>query len=55
MPKIISVSGNLLQITKLCVNLNYAILKYKAVMPRAVTGEPSALFNLPVVGCMGVL
>ena len=24
-------------------------------MPRAVIGEPSAVFNLAVVGCMGVL
>ena len=24
-------------------------------MPKAVIGEPSAVFNLAVVGCMGVL
>ena len=41
--------------TKLCVNLNSTILKCKAVMPRAVIGEPSAVFSLAVVGCMGVL
>ena len=53
--KIISVSGSLSQITKLWVNLNSAILKYKAVIPRAVIGEPSAVFNLAVVGGRGVL
>ena len=53
--KIISVSGSLLQITKLWVNLNSTILRYKAVIPRAAIGEPSVVFNLAVVGCMGVL
>ena len=43
--KIISVSGSLLQITKMWVNLNSAILKCKAVIPRAVIGVPSAVFN----------
>ena len=42
-------------IIKLWVNLNSAILKCKAVIPRAVIGEPSAVFILAVVGCMGVL
>ena len=55
MLKIISISGSLSQITKLWVNLNSAILKCKAVIPRAVIEEPSAVFNLAVVGCMGVL
>ena len=55
MSKIISLSESLLQITKLWVNLNSAILKCKAVIPRAVIGEPSAVFNLAVVGCVGVL
>ena len=55
MLKIISVSRSLLQITKLWVNLNSVILKCKAVIPRAVIGEPSAVFSLAVVGCMGVL
>ena len=50
MPIISSVSGSLLQIIKLCVNLNSAILKCRAVMPKAVIGEPSAEFNLAVVG-----
>ena len=49
-----SVSGNQLQIMKLCVNLNSAILRCKAVIPSAGIGEPSAVFNLAVVGCMGV-
>ena len=43
MPKIISVSGSLLQIIKLWVNLNSAMLKCKAIIPRAVIGEPSAV------------
>ena len=50
MLKISSISDSLLQIIKLCVNLNSAILKCRAVMPMAVTGEPSAVFNLAVVG-----
>ena len=40
---------------KLCVNLKSAILRCKAVIPIADIGEPSAVFNLAVVGCMGVL
>ena len=55
MPKMSSISGNWLQIIKLCVNLNSAILRCKAVIPSADIGEPSAVFNLAVVGCMGVL
>ena len=37
------------------MNLNSAILRCKAVIPNADIGEPSAVFNLAVVGCMGVL
>ena len=55
MPKISSVLGSLLQIIKLCVNLNSAILKCRAVMPKADIREPSPVFNLDVVHCMGVL
>ena len=44
-----------MQIIKLCVKLNSEILKCKAVIPSADIGEPSAVFNLAVVGCMGVL
>ena len=55
MPKISSVSGSWSQIIKLCVNLNSAILRCNAVVPIADIGEPSAVFNLAVVGCMGVL
>ena len=54
-PKIISVSGNLLQTMKLWVNLKSAILRGSAVTPNAVIGEPSAMFNLVFVGCIGVL
>ena len=55
MPKMSSVSGSWSQIMKLCVNLNLAILRCNAVVPSADIGEPSAVFNLAVVGCMGVL
>ena len=48
--KIISVSGNMLQRTKLCVNLKSAILKHSAVIPGTVIGELSAVFNLAGVG-----
>ena len=50
MLKISSISGSLSQVIKLCVNLNSTILRYRAVMPKAVIGEPSAVFNLAVVG-----
>ena len=53
--KLFSVSSNLLQITKLWVNLKPAILRCSAVIPNAVIGETSAVFNLAVVGCIGVL
>ena len=49
-PKIIFLSGNLSQMTKLLVNLKPAILKCSAVI-----GEPSAVFNLVVEGLIGVL
>ena len=55
MPKMSSVSGSWLQIIKLCVNLNSAILRCNAVAPRVDIGEPSLVFNLAAVGCMGVL
>ena len=48
-------SGNLLQILKLLVNLKSAILKCNAVIPKGVIGELSVVFNLVVVGCIGVL
>ena len=55
MLKISSVLGNWLQIIKLCVNLKSAIHRYNAVDPKVVMGEPSAVFNLAAMGCMGVL
>ena len=55
MPKMSSVSGSRLQIIKLWVNLNSAIHKCSAVDPNAIIGEPSAVLNLAVVVCMGVL
>ena len=55
MPKMSSVSGSWLQIMKLCVNLKLAILRCNAVAPSADIGEPSAVFNLAVVACIGVL
>ena len=48
-------SSNLLQIMKLWVNLKSAILRCSAVIPKAVIGKPSTVFNLAVVGCTGVL
>ena len=54
MPKMSSVSGSWLQITKLCVNLNSAIHRCSAVDPSADMHELSAVFNLAVVSCMGV-
>ena len=51
----ISVFGNLLQIMKFWVNIKSAILKCRAVIPKAVIGKPSTVFNLGVIGCMGVL
>ena len=50
----ISVFGNLSQIMKLWVNLNSAVLRCSAVIPKAVIGEPSAIFNFAVAGCIGV-
>ena len=55
MPKMSSVSGSCLQIITVCVNLNLAILRCNVVAPSADIGEPSAVFNLAVVGCIGVL
>ena len=55
MQKMSSVSGSWLQIIKLCVNLNSAICRCRAVDPSADIVESSAVFNLAVVGCMGVL
>ena len=51
----ISVSSNLLQIMKVWVNLKSAILKCSAVIPKGVIGKLSTVFNLAVVGCIGVL
>ena len=53
-PKIISVSGNLLQMMKLWVNLKSAILRCSTVTPNAVIVEHSAVFNVAFVGCVGV-
>ena len=41
--------------TKLWVNLKSAILKCNAIIPKAVMGEPSVVFNFAVVGWIGVL
>ena len=48
-------SGYLLQITKLWVNLKSAVLRCSAVIPKAVIGKPSAVFKFAVVGCIGFL
>ena len=52
---IIYVSGNLPHIMKLWVNLKSTILRWSAVIPNAIIGDPSAVFNLIVVVCIGVL
>ena len=54
MPKMSSVSGSWLQIIKLCVNLYLAIFRCNVVAHSADIVEPSAVFTLAVVGCMGV-
>ena len=54
-PNIISVSDSLLQMMKLWVNLKSAILRWSAVIPNVVNGNLPAVFNLVVVGCIGVL
>ena len=48
-------SGNWLQIIKLCMNLKSAIQRCNAVDPKVVMGEPSVVFSLAAVGCIGVL
>ena len=55
MLKISSVLGNWSQIIKLCMNMKSVIWRCNAVDPKVVMGEPSAVFNLAAVGCMGVL
>ena len=52
---IISVSSSLLDIMKLGVNLKSAFLRWSAVIPNALIGDPSAVFNVVVVSCIGVL
>ena len=54
-PKNISVSGKLSQIIKLWVNLKSAILKYNALIPKAVIGEPCTVCHLAAVGCIEIL
>ena len=40
---------------KLWIHLKSAILRCSAVIPKAVIGKPSTVFNLAAVGCIGVL
>ena len=54
-PNIISVSGNLSHIIKLWVNLKSMILRWSFVIPKAINGDPSSVFNLVAVVCIGVL
>ena len=51
----ISVSGNLSKITKLWLNLKSTIIKCSAIIIKAVIGALSTVFNLAVVGCIGVI
>ena len=46
-------SDNWLQIIKLCMNLKSAIQRCNAEDPKVVMGEPSAVFNLAAMGCIG--
>ena len=55
MPKMSSVSGNWLEIIKLCMNLKSAMYRCSAVDPKVVMGEPSVVFSLAAMGCIGVL
>ena len=55
MPKISSVSSNWLQIIKLCMNLKSAMHRCSAVDTKVVMGEPSVVFSLAAVSCIGVL
>ena len=55
MPKMSCVSGNWLQIIKLRVNLKSTMHRCSVVDPKVVMGEPSVVFSLAAVGCMGVL
>ena len=55
MSKISSVSSNWLQIIKLCMNLKSTMHRCSAVDPKVVMGEPSAVFSLAAMGCIGVL
>ena len=55
MPKMSSVSGNWLQIIKLCMNLKSAMHRCSAVDHKVVMGEPSGVFSLAAVGCIGFL
>ena len=48
-------SDSLLHIMKLWVNLKFAMLSWSDVIPNAVIGDPSAVFNLVIVACIGVL
>ena len=54
-PNSFSVSGSLLHIMKVLVNLKFTILRWSAVIPKAIISDPSAIFNLVVVVCIGVL
>ena len=55
MLKMSSVSGNWLQIIKLCMNLKSAIHRCSVMDPKVVMGEPSAVLSLAAMGCIGVL
>ena len=37
------------------VNLKSAILSWIAIIPNAVIGNPSAVFNFVMVACIGIL
>ena len=51
----IFVSGSLLHIMKLWVNLKSVNLSWSVVIPNAIIGDPSAVFNLVMVASICVL
>ena len=40
---------------KLCMNLKSTMLRCNAIDPKVVIGEPSVVFSLAAMGCIGVL
>ena len=54
MPNNSSISGSLSQMMKLWENLKSAIRSWSVVIPNAVIGGPSVVFNCTDVACIAV-